>query len=110
MADQATELDGVVAAPDHHRVIFENDRVRVLETAIPRADATPVHTHPASVMYILSGTHFIRRDPNGKVMVDTREADPPYEMPRVLWSDGSPPHSLENTGDEDLVLISVELK
>ncbi len=27
-------LDGVIAAPDHHRVIFENDAVRVLETTI----------------------------------------------------------------------------
>lgn len=110
MADEATELDGVVAAPDHHRVIFENDRVRVLETAIPPGDTTPVHTHPACVMYIISGGHFTRRDPNGEIMVDTRASDPPFEMPRVLWSDGTPPHTLQNTDDEDLVLISVELK
>ena len=31
MASEPAELDGVVA-PDHHRVLFENDRVRVIET------------------------------------------------------------------------------
>lgn len=110
MSDETKDLDGVVAAPDHHHVLFENDRVRVLETIIPPGDVTPVHTHPASAMYVVSGTHFVRRDADGNVMVDTRAANPPFEMPRVLWSDGTPVHTLENTADEDLVVISTELK
>ncbi len=110
LAEQAMELDGAVAAPDHHRILFENDRVRVLETVITPGDTTPVHTHPACVMYIVSGSHFLRLSPAGEVMVDTMAADPPFQMPRVLWSDGTPAHTLENTGDEDLVLIAVEPK
>jgi hypothetical protein len=39
------ELDGPVAAPDHHKVLFENDRVRVLETVIRPGDRTPMHMH-----------------------------------------------------------------
>ncbi len=105
------ELDGVVAAPDHHRVIFENQEVRVLETVIRAGDSTPLHTHRrATVMYVISGSHFIRRDESGQVMLDTRDQDPPFEMPPVLWSDGTPAHTLENTGDDDLVVIGVELK
>lgn len=104
------ELDGVIAAPDHHRVLFENEHVRVLETVIVAGDVTPVHTHPAGATYVVSGTHFVRRDPDGNVIVDTRAADPPAELPRVIWSDGTPAHTLENSGDEDLVVISVELK
>jgi hypothetical protein len=38
------ELDGVIADPDHHAVIFENDMVRVLETTIRAGDVTPLHT------------------------------------------------------------------
>lgn len=105
------DLDGVVAAPDHHRVIFENDRVRVLETAIGAGDTTPVHTHLApTAMYVVSGSHFVRRSGTGEVMFDSRAADPPFEMPRVLWSDGLAEHTIENTGRDDLVVISVELK
>ena len=39
------ELDGVVVAPNNHKVIFENDQVRVLETTIPGGEKTPIHTH-----------------------------------------------------------------
>ena len=103
------ELDGVIAAPQHHQVLFENDVVRVIETTIRAGDTTPVHTHLApTAMYVVSGSHFIRRDPDGAVMVDTR-ADPAFVLPRVMYSPGTPPHTLENTGPDDLVVIGVEL-
>ena len=105
------DLDGPVAAPDHHRVLFENDRVRVLETTIRAGDLTPLHTHLApTVLYVLSGSHFTRRDETGATMLDTRSIEPPFEMPRVLWSPTTPLHTLENTGRDDLVVIGVELK
>lgn len=104
------ELDGVTAAPDHHRVLFDNDRVRVIETVVKVGDTTPVHTHPRTVMYVLSGDHFVRKDDSGKVMIDTREEGEDFEMPSVIWSDGTPPHFIENPGNEDLVVIGVELK
>jgi mannose-6-phosphate isomerase-like protein (cupin superfamily) len=104
-------LDGVVAAAEHHHVIFENERVRVLETAIPAGAVTAPHTHLLpTVMYVVSGSHFIRRDGAGEVMLDTRAADPPFAMPPVLWAASTPEHTLENTGADDLVVIGVELK
>lgn len=104
------ELDGVIAAPDHHKVIFENDEVRVLETTIPVGDTTPLHTHlTPTVMYVVSGSHFIRRDDQGATMLDTR-ADPDFVLPRVLYAPTTPRHTLENTGAEELVVIGVELK
>jgi len=104
-------LDGPIAAADHHRVLFENDRVRVLETRIPAGDTAPVHTHRApSVLYVLSGSSFIRRDERGAVMLDTTKLDPPFVMPPVLWSDFTPAHTIENTGPDDLLVIGVELK
>jgi hypothetical protein len=103
------ELDGVVAAPEHHRVLFENDVVRIIETTIRSGDITPVHTHLApTAMYVISGSHFVRRDPAGEVMLDTR-ADPGFVLPRAMFSPGTPPHTLENTGPDDLVVIGVEL-
>lgn len=105
------QLDGPIAAPDHHRVIFENERVRVLETTIRVGEITPMHTHRLpTAMYVLSGSHFIRRDETGATILDTRATEPPFEMPRTLWSASNPAHTLENTGDDDLVVIGVELK
>lgn len=104
-------LDGPIAASGNHRVLWENDRVRVLETTIAAGETTPIHTHRApTVMYVISGTSFIRRDEHGTVMLDTSRQDPPFVMPPVLWSDFNPAHTLENTGPDPLVVIGVELK
>ena len=104
------ELDGAAVAPAHHKVIFENDQVRVLETTIPVGEITPLHTHlAATVMYVLSGSHFIRRDEHGATMVDTR-ANPDFVLPKVVFAASTPRHTIENTGDDDLVVIGVELK
>lgn len=43
------------------------------------------------------------------VKLDTSRLEPPFEMPSVLWSDGNPAHTLENTGPDDLHIIVVEL-
>ena len=104
------ELDGVIAAPDHHNVLFENDEVRVIETTVKAGDTTPVHTHPKTVMYVVSGTHFVRRDDSDQVMVDTRDQGESFVMLSVIWSDGTPPHVIENPGEDDLIVIGVELK
>lgn len=104
------ELDAVIAAPDHHRVLLENDRVRVLDTRIEPGDTVPLHTHRWSSLYhILSWSDFVRRDADGNVVVDSRESlkgDPP----QVIWSQPLPPHTLENVGPNRIHLISVELK
>ena len=54
------ELDGVVAAPDHHRVIFENDAVRVLEVTIRVGDTTPLHTHLRPTLNYVAARHGIK--------------------------------------------------
>jgi len=104
-------LDALIAAPDHHELLFENDRVRVLSTRIAAGDRTPVHTHrwPAT-LYIQSWSDFVRYDSDGNVEVDSRKIEALQEPLVVVWSAPLPPHSLENVGDADLDVISVELK
>jgi len=41
------------------------------------------------------------------VMLDTR-SDPAFVLPRVMYSPGTPAHTLENTGPDDLVVIGVD--
>lgn len=109
-ANTGDTLDGPVAAPAHHQVVFENDHVRILDTRIPAGETAPLHTHlTPHVMIIRSGSHFVRRDEGGDALLDTRARDG-FAMPDYLWSDGTPAHTLENTGTDDLELWSVELK
>lgn len=104
-------LDAVVAAPRHHSLLFENDRVRVLLTVIAPGDTVPLHTHRwASVYHVLGWSDFIRRDEHSNVLFDTRTQPPPPPTPFVLWSEPLPPHTLENIGPVPIRLVSVEIK
>ena len=105
-------LDAVIAAPAHHRLILENERVRVLDTRIAAGDTVPVHTHrwPA-VYYSIQFSHFIRRDQDGNVTFDSRqpnETAPPRGTANFF--EFLPPHSVENVGDAEIHLISIEIK
>lgn len=104
-------LDAVVAAPEHHAVLLENDHVRVLGARVEVGDTVPVHTHRwPGVQYIVSFAEFVRRDGDGELLVDSRAMDFPKEAPLVLWSGPLPPHTLENVGDGLIHVIVVELK
>jgi hypothetical protein len=103
-------LDALIAAPEHHKLVLDNERVRVLDTRIPPGDRVPVHTHRwPGVYYTISGDDFIRYDAEGAVLLDTRiHPNPPGRPARFMES--LPPHSIENVGTSEIRLISVEIK
>ena len=95
-------LDPVVTDPDKYRVIYENDRVRVLEyTDEPGARTTP-HAHPDSVMYTLSS--FRRR-----LISEQGERDVELQSGTVSWLPAQQ-HAGENIGDTATHVLFVELK
>jgi len=104
-------LDALVAAPDHHEVLFENDKVRVLDSRVPSGGATPVHTHrwPA-VLYIIGESDFIRYDPQGNVIFDSRNGESTSNVGKAIWSPPLTPHYVKNVGDGEIRVISVEIK
>ena len=103
-------LDALTAAPDHHEVLFENDRVRILDTQLPAGQRTPVHAHewPAA-LYVMSWSDFLRRGEDGAVIADSRDRPTPA-LGSGLWIEPLPPHSVENIGSADLRIIAVEVK
>jgi len=84
------ELDAVIAALKHHRLVFENDQVRVLDTRIRVGDIVPVHTHRWPAVYkTVRFSHFTRRDGDGKILFRSREIAnplPPSCMDRLSSS------------------------
>jgi len=104
-------LDALVAAPDYHTLLFENEHVRVLHTRIPPGATAPIHTHRwPCVLLIQSWSDCIRRDHLGNVLVDSRRG---LETPKIntpVWQQPLPPHSLENVGGAEISTIGVEIK
>lgn len=105
------ELDALVAAPAQHRLVLENERVRVLDTRIEPGETTPIHTHrwPA-VHHVRSWSPFVRRDAAGHVMLDSRAAGLAMAPGTSFWGDALGPHSLENVGDTVIHVLSAEIK
>src|SRR3954453_1825510 len=94
--------DPAVTDPDLYKVIFENDRVRVLEYRDRPGDRTHPHRHPDSVMYTLSSFH--RRVSDG-----SRSMDVDIPSGEVRWL-GAQQHSGHNVGETPTHSIFVELK
>jgi len=104
-------LDALAAAPEHHRLLLENDDVRVLETRISPGATVPVHTHRwPSVLTLLSPGHAVRRDDEGRILTAARVTDALPEPGVTIWMAAMPPHSVENIGDAEIHLLTVELK
>ncbi|OHV39822.1 MULTISPECIES: cupin domain-containing protein [Pseudofrankia] len=95
-------MDPAVTDPSLYRLIFENDRVRVLEYRDVPGDRTNPHRHPDSVMVTLSA--FRRR-----VSVGGRAVEVDLPAGQARWLDAQE-HSGENIGDTDTHSIFVELK
>jgi len=94
--------DPTATDPDKYAVIFENDRVRVLEYRDKPGDRTSQHRHPDSVMYTLSS--FERRLFHGE-----REREVQLPAGRVAWL-AAQEHSGENIGATDTHVLFIELK
>ena len=105
------DLDALQAAPRQHRLLLENERVRVLDTEIAPGERTPLHTHrwPA-VHYVLSWGDFVRRDANDAVLLDSRTLPKIPAAQSALWGDPLGPHTLENVGEAPIRIVSIEVK
>lgn len=95
--------DPATTDPDKYKVIFENDRVRVLEYRDEPGQKTSPHEHPDSLMYTLSS--FQRRLIGGS----GESRDVALEPGEVRWLDAQT-HSGENTGSTPTHVLFVELK
>jgi hypothetical protein len=86
-----------------YKIVFENDRVRVLEYRDRPGDQTTPHEHPDSVMYTLSGFRRRLHASGG----ESREVNMPAGLTGWLPAQQ---HSGHNVGDTDTHVLFVELK
>ncbi|MBI3349198.1 MAG: hypothetical protein HY020_18555 [Burkholderiales bacterium] len=99
------ELDATAAAPQHHKVLLENDEVRVLEVTVAPGEREPLHVHryPA-VMIIDTSPHMVEH------LQDGSSRDLGVRPPGTRWFPVVQGHAMENVGNVPLHAIRVELK
>ncbi|MDT8416360.1 MAG: hypothetical protein RQ864_01000 [Lutibacter sp.] len=105
-------LDAVIAAPDNHKILMENDKVRVLEVTLAPGETEEVHHHKwPSVLYIQEAGDFIDYDSDGNIIMDSRQIKPTLQFPMIMWKDAEAAHSVENLSKTITIrLIRVEIK
>jgi quercetin dioxygenase-like cupin family protein len=105
----ADATDGVVASPEHHRVLYETEDVRVIEVHSAPHTSEPMHSHARpAVMYVDSqgaGRLFTPEDMVGK----SHPTDPNFK-PRIFATAPEGLHATENTGEVPFHAIRVEFK
>ena len=99
----AVAQDVVPLAPDQVKVLFENDRVRVLHFNEPAHGKLPMHSHPAYVTVGFTADHSKYTFPDGKTTDERSKADD------VTYSK-SLTHAYENLSGTKSESVMVELK
>ena len=104
-------LDAIIAAPQNHKVVLENERVRVLEVTVQPGEREPVHGHKwPSVMYVMAEDLIRDYDSEGKLLYDSSTDKARMKTPYTIWMPPQAPHSVENLSNTPLRLLRVELK
>ncbi len=97
-AQDPTKVD-----PDHYKVVFENDQVRVLRITYGAGEKSVMHYHPDAVAVFTTDNQVNFSLPDGKVLETTAVKG------ETIWTPAGK-HLPQNVGDEPLEVILVELK
>lgn len=97
----AQEADKV--APDKVKVLFENDKVKVLDFKLKPGEETGMHSHHNYIVYFLVAGKMMTTMPDGK----SEESE--VKAGDISWSDGIT-HNNKNTGKTEAHALVIELK
>lgn len=95
--------DIVVIAPQQHKVLFENDRIRMLKVEVTPGAKVAMHRNPENVNYILKAGTLRLIGADGTVQ-DVKLTEGQV-IPAPVGS-----HAVENIGDTEVQTICIELK
>ncbi len=99
----ASAQDPVPLYPENYKVLYENDRVRIVDFRLRKGATEKSHAHPAHVAVFLADFKIRFTLPDGQMrMREAREGEVAYSEPTV--------HASENVGGTDAHGILVELK
>jgi quercetin dioxygenase-like cupin family protein len=102
-AASAFAQDPVKVDPKHYKVLFENDRVRVLKIDYGPHEKSVMHSHPDAVATFLSELHGKFTMPDGTSQERNGKAGD------AMWTPAET-HLPENLSDTPLEGVLVELK
>jgi quercetin dioxygenase-like cupin family protein len=93
--------DAVSTQPENNKVLFENDRVRVIEVKFGPGTPLKTHSHPAHVVYMVEGGKATFTNADGKATeVETKPG-------MVRWSDPVT-HTVEASAPAHAIVVELK--
>lgn len=102
-AAAALAQDPMKVQPEKHKVVFEDENVRVLEVTFGPGETLKEHSHPDHVVYFLEGGKTRQTDKAGKV------TEMENKKGGARWV-AATTHTVENTGTSTARAVVVEIK
>jgi hypothetical protein len=103
-------MDAVSAAPRNHKVLYEDERVRILEVTVEPGEKENMHYHRwPSVLIVDSPAKKKEYTSDGKVTSTDRPSEK-TPLPIIVRMGPTPPHAIENLDTNVLHLYRIEMK
>jgi quercetin dioxygenase-like cupin family protein len=99
----AQDVMKVTGGPDTHKVVLDNDTLRMLDVRIKPGQKIAMHSHPPNTVYYMTDCKLQVTSPDGKTTVAEPKAG------TAIYRGGETKHSVENLGGE-CHLVQTELK
>lgn len=97
--------DVMKVAPNHYKVLAENQYVRVVQNTLQPGEKDDWHSHPAGWTYVTQGgTMKVTWKKDGKVEMWTPKTGDQG------WGEAEQAHTSENVGDKPMSYVLVEIK
>jgi hypothetical protein len=95
-----SHLDALAAAPANHRLLFEDDAVRVLEVTVEPGERENLHHHRwPSLMVVLARPNYRNFDADGNEIPPSGGTPASPELPRALRLPPQQLHAIEVAAD-----------
>lgn len=108
------KFDAVVAAPASHRILLEDDKVRVLRVEVAPGATEPVHDHRwPSVMYFEQPqpiSYIVYKLVDGRPVETSRLDAPAFKVSETIKGEPEGLHAVKNRGTAPFIAVRVEFK
>lgn len=96
-------LDPAKAAPHIYKVVFENERVRVLDVTTRNGEQSPLHSHPDRLVVYLGSCAWLETTGDGRRRMQS------YSTGDVVWEPGMLHGGEPNNVVHDCRQLDIEL-
>ncbi len=100
----AQDITKVAGGPETHKVVLDNDEIRMLDARLPPGSKVAMHSHPPNSVYYITDCKLKATGPDGKSQVVEPKAG------SAIFRGGETKHAVENVGASECHLVQTEYK